>query len=59
MRVQTYRVIWEIDVEADSPKDAAELARNFQAAPDTIATIYDVRDEVGELSRVDLQENQA
>ncbi len=58
-RVQTYRVVWEIDVEADGPKEAAEMARYFQTAPDTIATVFDVRDETGEITRVDLAEDEA
>lgn len=57
--MQTYRVVWEIDVEADGPKEAAEMARYFQTAPDTIATVFDVRDETGEITRVDLAEDEA
>lgn len=58
-RVQTYRVVWEIDVDAEDPKEAAEVARFFQTAPDTTATIFDVRGETGEITRVDLLEDEA
>ena len=37
-----YRVIWEIDLDADTPREAAELARDFQRNPDTMATVYTV-----------------
>ena len=37
-----YRVKWEIDVTADSPEEAARLARAMQTSPDTTATVFDV-----------------
>lgn len=51
-----YRVTWEIDVEADSPNEAAIAARLFQG-PDTTALVFDVV-EAGETAvvRVDLSE---
>jgi hypothetical protein len=57
--VQTYRVVWEIDIEAENPKKAAEVARFFQTAPDTTATVFDVKGETDELTRVDLFEDEA
>lgn len=37
-----YRVRWEIDLEAESPRDAAEMALLIQRNPDAIATVFDV-----------------
>jgi hypothetical protein len=41
-----YRVTWEIDVEADSPRQAAEKARAAQVRPGTIATVFTVAPRV-------------
>ena len=51
-----YRVTWEIDIEADSPREAAELARACQVRPGTTAVVFDCADESGETTRVDLLE---
>jgi hypothetical protein len=37
-----FRVIWEIDVDADSPKQAVRQARAMQLSPDMPATVFDV-----------------
>ncbi len=37
-----FRVIWEIEVEADSPRQAADEARAIQLRADAPATIFDV-----------------
>lgn len=51
-----YRVTWEIDVEAESPNEAALMARQHQG-PDTTALVFDVV-KSGESAgvRVDLSE---
>lgn len=41
-----FRVIWEIDVDADSPKQAVQQARAIQLSPDMKATVFDVWDYV-------------
>lgn len=38
-----YRVTWTIDIEADSPVDAAQEALRIQRDKDSIATVFDVR----------------
>jgi len=38
-----YLVTWQIDVEADSPREAAERARAIQLDPDSIANVFDVQ----------------
>lgn len=35
-----YYIIWEIDVEADSAREAAELARDIQLDPASTATVF-------------------
>jgi len=40
--MQTYQVIWEIEIEADSPEAAAREAREIQLDGENIATEYDV-----------------
>lgn len=59
MYMETYRVVWEIDIDAESSEEAAETARQYQIATDTTATVFDVRDEAGEYTRVDLLEDEA
>jgi hypothetical protein len=50
-----YRVIWEIDIHADSPKEAAEAAREVQLRPDMPATVFEVWDYAKQkMNRVDL-----
>lgn len=38
-----YRVTWDIDIEADSPEEAAKKALEIQRRPDSIATVFDVQ----------------
>ena len=50
-------MFWEIEIEADSPKEAAQEARVVQLAPDMSATVFDVSAHVaGKMHRVDLVE---
>jgi hypothetical protein len=37
-----YRVRWEIEVEAETPREAAEQARHYQTKPGTTATVFAV-----------------
>jgi hypothetical protein len=37
-----YRVLWEIEVEAETPLEAAEKARHYQVKPGTTATVFEV-----------------
>ena len=52
--MKNYRVIWEIDIEAGSSVEAAILARKHQE-PGTSSVVFDVWDEEGEQSTVDLE----
>ena len=51
-----YRVHWEIDLDADSPREAAEKALTIHRNPESIATVFDVTDETGHTERIDLDE---
>ena len=52
------RVRWEVDVDADGPREAAEKALRMQRNPQSTATVFDVMDERGRKTRVDLQETE-
>jgi hypothetical protein len=52
----SYVVTWTIDVEADTPQEAAQLARDYQR-PGTTAVVFDVTDQSGETTSVDLWED--
>jgi hypothetical protein len=52
-----YRVIWEIDIDAEGPREAAQQARAIQLAPGMPATVFDVWAYVaGKMYRIDLVE---
>jgi hypothetical protein len=52
-----FRVIWEIEIEAESAKEAAQEARIVQLTPGMSATVFDVCAHVaGKMHRVDLIE---
>lgn len=53
-----YFVSWEIDITADSPRAAAEQAREHQMRPDTTAVVFRVWDQAGEEELVDLLEEE-
>jgi len=39
-----YRVVWEIDIDAESHEDAARKALEIHRDPDSIATVFTVID---------------
>jgi hypothetical protein len=47
-KLQDYRVTWEIDVYAPSPRHAARVAREIQRDPGSIATVFTVKTKRGE-----------
>jgi hypothetical protein len=50
-----FRVIWEIDMDAEGPKEAAQQARAIQLTPGMSATVFDVWAYVaGKMHRIDL-----
>ena len=48
---ECYRVRWEIDIEADSPRQAAVKALEIQRDRNSMATVFEVNGE-----RIDLSE---
>ena len=50
-----FRVIWEIEIDADSPKQAADLARALQMNPAMPATIFEIWEHARQkMHRVDV-----
>ena len=41
-KVKHYRVVWEIDIWAETPLKAAEAALQIQRDPNGTATVFDV-----------------
>jgi len=39
-----YTVTWKIDIQADSPEEAAKIARVIQLDPDSTAEYFEVRE---------------
>jgi hypothetical protein len=52
-----YHVNWEIELNADSPREAATKALAIQRDPDSIATVFDVTDESGHTERIDVDQS--
>lgn len=50
----TYRVVWEIDIDADSPREAAQRALEMQRDPESTALVFDTFVEGGAKRTVDL-----
>lgn len=51
-----YHLIWEIDLDAANPTEAAQKARDIQLDIHSTANVFDVVNEVGEMAHIDLQE---
>ena len=49
-----YRVTWTIDLDAESPKAAAKIALTYQRDPHSTATVFDVTDDAGDTTTIDL-----
>lgn len=54
----TLRVIWEIDIDAESAREAAERALAIQRKSDSTATVFDVVEEDGNVTHIDLEEDE-
>ena len=55
----TFRVSWEIDVDALTARDAAMKAREIQLKADSDALVFDVKgSQLGDEVRIDLGEAQ-
>lgn len=49
----TYKVLWEVEVDAESVREAAMLARDIQLDAESTATVFLVVDAQGEAHHVD------
>jgi len=49
-----YKLIWEIEIDAETPLEAARKALEYQRDPDGEATVFDIIAEDGEVTQVDL-----
>ena len=49
-----FRVSWAVDLDADTPEEAAATAQKYQRNIDTTATFFDVQDEQGNITQIDL-----
>ena len=53
-----YKVIWEIDIAANSMREAAEIALDIQRDPDSCATFFKVTDRLtGKTKTINLGED--
>jgi len=53
-----YVVTWEMDIDAETPQDAARQAWALMRAKDSTANVFDVLDADGGCTRVDLMEGE-
>lgn len=51
-----YRVVWALELQANSPLEAVEKARKYHSCPSLAFAIYDVTDANDQKTRVDLLE---
>jgi hypothetical protein len=52
-----YRVIYVIDVNADSPLDAAKMTERIMTDPDSLAPVLEVVDQGGKVTKIDLSKS--
>ena len=52
----SYSVNWQIDIESESPVEAARQALKIHRDQNSTATVFDIYDEDGNYTRVDLLE---
>jgi len=50
-----YKVVWEIDLHAETPREAAEIALRMQRDRDSIATVFEVTEPSGNKLVFDLK----
>lgn len=53
-KLRSYRVSWVIELDAESPVEAAALALEIQRDPESIATVFEVQEVAGPSGQVDL-----
>ncbi len=53
--MKKYVVAWYIDIEAESPEDAARQALAIQRNPESLATVFDIKGD-GSTVTVDVED---
>lgn len=53
---KTYRVVWEIDIDAPDPRTAAQIARGYQRDREARVGVFSCTDEASTTHRVDLDD---
>ena len=56
---QHYLVIWEMDIYAETPREAAEKAWGHMQAPNSTANVFTAFNKDGDKTLVDLLEEDA
>ena len=57
-RLKTFHVVWEIDIDANTPRRAARKALQIQRDAGSTATVFDVtQHDTDTTVRVDLEED--
>jgi len=54
--MKSFVVEWTIDIDAETPEQAARRALEIQRNPESHAVVFDVISHDGEITRVDLLE---
>jgi len=52
-----YRVVYVIDIGAESPLDAAKKTHQIMTDPDSLAPVLDVVDQGGKVTKIDLSKS--
>ena len=52
-----YRVVYVIDIGAESPLDAAKKTHQIMTDPDSIAPVLEVIDQGGKVTKIDLSKS--
>ena len=52
-----YRVVYVIDIGAESPLDAAKKTHQIMTDPDSLAPVFDVVDQSGKVTKFDLSKS--
>ena len=52
-----YRVVYVIDVNADSSLDAAKKTHQIMTDPNSLAPVLEVVDQSGKVAKIDLSKN--
>jgi hypothetical protein len=56
--MKTYTVKWTIEIDSETPEEAARETLEIQRDPASLATVFDIYDEEGNCTRIDLLERE-